>query len=60
MRPVVRNGASVLGIQAAMDPEFRGLLYLCLNIIPIAILFSAFMAWVLCRMADEQLGYKEE
>lgn len=46
-----------------MDPEFRGLLYLCLNIIPFAFLFTGFMAWVLCRMAamaDEQLGYKDK
>ena len=46
-----------------MDPEFRGLLYLCLYIIPIAVLFSAFLVWVLCRMAamaDEKLGYKDK
>ena len=47
---------------ALMDPEFLGLLHLCLVVLPFAILFSGFMAWVLCKsakMGDEQLGYKE-
>lgn len=46
-----------------MDPEFRGLLHLCLVVLPFAFLFSGFMAWALCRVAaiaDEQLGYKED
>jgi hypothetical protein len=45
-----------------MDPEFRGLLTLCLFVLPFAVLFSAFLMWVVCRMAamaDEKLRFKE-
>ena len=46
-----------------MDPEFRGLLILCLLVLPFGILFSVFLMWVVCRMAamaDEMMGYKED
>ena len=48
---------------AIMDPEFQGLLILCVFMAPFAIAFLLFLMWALCRMAadmDKKLGYKEE